>query len=324
MKWGRCEVDNSVVHQASGFRCQACDDNEQSPHLRGEGTAALRLRRSRQGGGRREAPSPMTDSTLSRAPQGTPDVDADPHFAYVLRFADDNLVLAQRLSEWISNAPELEEDIALGNIALDHLGVARALLTHAAHLEGSGRDEDDLAFLRSEREFTNALIVEQPNGDFAHTMARALFFDVYQLLLWDALAGSADATLAGIAAKALKEARYHARHSATWVVRLGDGTEESQRRMQVAVDALWRFTEELFTPDAVDVAVEAEGMGVNLTRLRPAWTTHVASVLSEATLRMPDDAYQRSGGRTGFHTEHLGHLLSEMQWMQRTYPGLTW
>ncbi len=261
---------------------------------------------------------------LSHAPQGTPDVEADPHFAYVLRHADDNLVLAQRLGEWISNAPELEEDIALGNIALDHLGVARALYAHAGAIEAAGRDEDDLAFLRTEREFTNVLLVEQPNGDFAHTMARALFVDLYQVLLWDALSGSSDATLAGIAAKALKEARYHLRHSSTWVIRLGDGTDESHARMQAGVNALWRFTEELFSPDGIDVAVEAEGIGVSLTRLRTSWTTQVASVLTEATLEMPDDPYQRGGGRTGFHTEHLGHLLGEMQWMQRTYPGLEW
>lgn len=267
----------------------------------------------------------MLEHSLSHAPQGTPDLEVDPHFAYVLRHADDNLILAQRLAEWISHGPELEEDIALGNIALDHLGVARALLTHAGNVEGADRDEDDLAFLRSEREFTNVLLVEQPNGDFAHTMARQLFFDAYQLVLWEAIAaGSTDATLAGIAAKALKEARYHARHSSTWVVRMGDGTEESHERMQAAVGALWRFTGELFTPDAVDVAMEAEGIGVNLTRLRAAWMTQVGSVLSEATLEMPADSYQRGGGRTGFHTEHLGHLLGEMQWMQRTYPGLAW
>lgn len=266
----------------------------------------------------------MTDHTLSHAPQGTSDIAADPHFSYVLRHADDNLILAQRLGEWISTAPELEEDIALGNIALDHLGVARALLSHAADLEGAGQDEDDLAFLRTEREFTNALLVEQPNGDFAHTMARAVFFDVYQVLLWEALSQSTDGTLAGISAKALKESRYHARHSSSWVIRLGDGTDESHRRMQAAVEDLWRFTAEMFIPDAVDLAVEAEGLGVNLTRLRSSWTTQVASILEEATVDMPNDDFQRGGGRTGFHTEHLGHLLGEMQWMQRTYPGLTW
>lgn len=278
----------------------------------------------RPGAGGSPARSGGQTMTLSHAPQGTPGITHDPHFAYVLRHADDNLILAQRLSEWISHAPELEEDIALGNIALDHLGVARALLIHAAWVEGGDRDEDDLAFLRSEREFTNVLLVEQPNGDFAHTMARQLFFDVYQLLLWEALSESTDHTLGGIAAKALKEARYHVRHSSAWVIRLGDGTEESHQRMQAAVDAQWRYTQELFTPDAVDVAVEAEGIGVNLTRMRPAWTSQIGSVLSEATLSMPDDPYQRGGGRTGFHTEHLGHLLAEMQWMQRTYPGLAW
>ena len=301
---------------------QAAEDDGRRDRSPFWGKGACRRRSRRAGRGDRSAP--VTGPTPSRAPQGTPDADVDPHFAYVLRHADDNLVLAQRLGEWISHGPELEEDIALGNIALDHLGVARALLTHAGQVEGADRAEDDLAFLRTEREFTNVLLVEQPNGDFAHTMARALFFDTYQLLLWEALAKSTDTTLAGIAAKGLMEARYHLRHSSTWVVRLGDGTEESHDRMQAAVDALWRFTGELFAPDAVDVAMEAQGIGVNLTRLRAGWTTRVGAVLGEATLDPPDDPYQRGGGRTGFHSEHLGHLLGEMQWMQRTYPGLTW
>ena len=260
---------------------------------------------------------------LSHVPQGTPSVDLDPHVAYVLRHADDNLILAQRLSGWISNAHELEEDIALGNIALDHLGVARALLTHAGQLEGQGRSEDDLAFLRTEREFTNALLVEQPNGDFAHTIVRSFFFDAYQLQLWGALSGSGDRTLGGIAEKALKETLYHHRHSSSWVVRLGDGTDESHRRMQDAVDALWRFTSEFFTSDSIDAAL-APGVAVDPATLRPAWEFDVQVVLEKATLRLPDDDYQRGGGRSGFHTEHLGHLLGEMQWMQRTYPGLAW
>jgi ring-1,2-phenylacetyl-CoA epoxidase subunit PaaC len=267
----------------------------------------------------------MSDQVTAAAPQGMPAGGAgDPHVAYVLRHADDNLVLAQRLGEWISNAPELEEDIALANIAIDHLGQARALLTHAAALEGEGRDEDDLAMLRTERGFTNLLIVEQPNGDFGHTMARQLFVDAYQLSLWDALQGSADGTLAGIAAKALKEARYHFRHSSTWVVRLGDGTDESHQRMQAGVDGLWRFTGEMFTSDAVDLTMVEAGIGVDPPTLRDAWDGRVDAVLAEATLRRPEDPYQRTGGRSGFHTEHLGHLLGEMQWMQRTYPGLEW
>ena len=267
----------------------------------------------------------MTDQpVVARAPQGTPAISADPHFAYVLRHADDNLVLAQQLAEWVSNAPELEEDIALANIAIDHLGVARVLLAHAGALEGAGRDEDDLAMTRTEREYTNVLLVEQPNGDFAVTMARALFFDIYQFLLWEQLARSADSTLAAIAAKAHKEVRYHRRHSESWVTRLGDGTDESHRRMQTAVDTLWRFVGELFVADEVDLAMVENGIGVDPASLRGPWMAAVTGVLKTATLEMPDEPIVRTGGRSGFHTEHLGHLLSEMQWMQRTYPGLEW
>lgn len=267
----------------------------------------------------------MTGATTSSAPQGMPAFSVgDPHAAYVLRHGDDNLVLAQRLGEWISRGPELEEDIALANTAIDHLGQARALLRHAGDVEGKGRSEDDLAMLRTEREFSNLLIVEQPNGDFATTMARQLFVDAYQMSLWEALLGSNDQVLAGIAGKALKEARYHLRHSSGWVVRLGDGTEESHRRMQDAVNRMWRFTGELFASDAVDAAMVEQGIGADPSLFQPAWDSRVNAVLSEATLTRPADAYQRTGGRTGFHSEHLGHLLGEMQWMQRTYPGLEW
>jgi ring-1,2-phenylacetyl-CoA epoxidase subunit PaaC len=228
----------------------------------------------------------------------------------LVAYADDNLVLAQRLGEWISRAPELEEDIAIGNIALDHLGVARALYTRAGALEGKGHDEDDFAMGRPEREFLNLLLVEQPNVDFAHTMVRGLFFDAYQVGLWEDLADSDDRVLAGIAGRALKEARYHLLHSSTWVVRLGDGTDESHRRAQDAVDRLWRYTGEMF-----------EGLPESH---RHTWGRVVGDTLAEATLRIPDDPYQRGGGRRGLHSEHLGPLLAEMQWMQRSYPGLTW
>ena len=233
--------------------------------------------------------------------------------SYVLRLvahADDNLVLAQRLGEWISRAPELEEDIAIGNIALDHLGVARALYTHAGQLEGKGRGEDDFAMQRPEREFLNVLLVEQPNGDFANTMVRGLFFDAYQVELWADLSGSEDTTLAGIAGRALKEARYHLLHSSAWVIRLGDGTDESHSRTQTAVDVLWRYTAELF-----DHATSG---------YHDIWEKVVGDILDEARLHIPDDPYQRSGGRLGFHSEHLGPLLAEMQWMQRSHPGLAW
>jgi len=230
--------------------------------------------------------------------------------AALIGHADDNMVLAQRLGEWISRAPDLEEDIALGNFALDHLGVARALYTHAGEIEGKGRSEDDYAMQRAERDYLNFLLVEQPNGDFAQTMMRGLFFDVYQVELWDDLSQSEDETVAGIAARALKEARYHLLHTSTWVVRLGDGTDESHRRSQRAVDALWRYTGELF---------DGSGQGY-----RSSWDRTVGDVLHEAGLQIPDDPYQRSGGRRGFHSEHLGPLLAEMQWMQRSYPGLEW
>lgn len=261
---------------------------------------------------------------ISRSPQGTPPTDIDPYFAYVLRLGDDNLILAQRLGEWISRGPNLEEDIALGNIALDHLGVARNLLTHAGLVEGKGRDEDDLAMGRTEREIFNLILCEQPNGDFAQTMARQLFFDAWQVPLWEVLSTSADGQLAGIAQKAVKEARYHLRHSSTWVIRLGDGTEESHRRMQAAVDKLWRYTGEMLLADEIDRAMAADGVGVDPSHLRSAWDTTVSSVLTEATLTRPEEDYVRAGGRQGFHSEHLGHLLGEMQWMQRTYPEMSW
>ncbi len=247
-----------------------------------------------------------------------------PLASYVLRHGDDSLIMAQRLSEWISRGPELEEDLALANVALDHLGVAQYLLRYAGEVDGSGHTDDELAFLRSERGYTNLLLVEQPNGDFGQTMAKALFFDTYRLLLWEALQASADDTLAGIAAKAVKEARYHLRHSRSWVVRLGDGTAESHRRMQAGVDLMWRFTAEAFELDDLDRELIEKGIGVDVGALRPEWDRQVDAVLGEATLVRPTDPYRRSGGRSGFHTEHLGHLLSEMQWMQRTYPGLEW
>ena len=245
-------------------------------------------------------------------------------FRYVLSHADDNLILAQRLSGWISRAPDLEEDIAMANIALDLLGRARMLLDYAGKLEGMGRSEDDLAMFRSEREFTNLLLVEQPNGDFAHTLVRQFFYDAYQTELWERLCGSADASLAGIAGKAIKEARYHLRHSSTWLARLGNGTEESHRRTRRAVDELWRFTAEMFETTETTGKLAETGVGVDPVRLRPAWERCVQKTLSAAGLGVPDDRFVRSGGRSGFHTEHLGLILAEMQWMQRSYPGRQW
>ncbi len=265
----------------------------------------------------------MSDSSIDRRGAGVGAVDGA-HYRYLLRHADDNLILAQRYGEWISRAPELETDIALGNIGLDHLGQARALLTHAAIVEGAGRDEDQLAMFRSEREFTNLTLVEQPNGDFGVTMARALLFDTYQLLLWDSLSRSTDRTLAGIAAKALKEARYHHRHSAGWVIRLGDGTDLSHDRIQTGLELLWPFTAEMFASDDIDREMAETGIGVEPDSLYEPWLRHVGDVIEEATLGLPQVKPIRTNGRAGIHSEHLGHLLSEMQWLQRSIPGQTW
>ncbi|MGH9000899.1 MAG: 1,2-phenylacetyl-CoA epoxidase subunit PaaC [Acidimicrobiia bacterium] len=241
-----------------------------------------------------------------------------------MRLGDDALVLAQRLTEWSSRAPSLEEDIALTNIALDLVGQARALLTHAGAAEGKGRDEDALAFGRSERELTNCQLVEQPNGDFAATMARQLFFSGYQLALYRQLTGSTDPILAGVAAKAVKEVAYHVDHAAGWVIRLGDGTEESHRRMQAALERLWPFTHELFEADDLTGRVAGAGVGVDPAGLRSQWSHDMAGVLAEATLAAPDDGWHPGGGRRGVHTDHLGFLLAEMQHLHRCHPGASW
>jgi ring-1,2-phenylacetyl-CoA epoxidase subunit PaaC len=249
---------------------------------------------------------------------------ADDVAAYALRLGDDALVLAQRLGEWSSRAPAVEEDIALANIGLDLLGQARALLTYAGDREDRGRSEDDLAFLRDERDFTNCQLVEQPNGDFADTMARQLFFSTYQLALYDHLQELTDETLAAVAAKAVKEVSYHQDHAAGWVVRLGDGTDESHRRMQAATERLWPFTHELFETDTLAGAMATAGIGVDPAVLRPQWENRVDGVLEEATLERPPDGWHPTGGRAGVHTECFGHLLAEMQYLQRTHPGATW
>ena len=244
--------------------------------------------------------------------------------AYALRLGDDALVLAQRLVEWASRAPAIEEDIALSNVALDLLGQARTLLSYAGEVDGSGRSEDDLAYLRPEGEFTNCRLVEQPNGDFAVTMARQLFFSTYQLGLYRRLAGSADETLAAVAAKAAKEVDYHCDHASNWTLRLGDGTEESHRRMQAAVDRMWPFTFELFEADGLTERLAAAGVAVDPAGLRPEWDAHVHAVLAQATLIPPAGGWQPGGGRQGQHTEHLGYLLAEMQHLHRAHPGARW
>ena len=243
---------------------------------------------------------------------------------YLLRLADDNLILGQRLGALVSRMPDLEEDIAVANVGLDHIGQARHLLAYAAQVEDAGRDEDDLAMLRDERSILSAVLVEQPDIDFAHTMARQLFVDAYQVPLYRALSQSADQTLAGIAQKAAKEADYHLRRSATWVVRLGDGTEESHNRMQAGVVEMWKYVDDLFVTDEVEAELVAAGIAADATALRVSFDATVAEVLAEATLELPDDSYQRTGGRTGYHTEHLGHLLPEMQSLYRAHQGAEW
>jgi len=253
-----------------------------------------------------------------------PGTQADPVFATLLRFGDDNLVLAQRLSEWVSRGPELEEDIALGNLALDHLGQARLLLSAAARLEGEGRTEDDLAMWRDETAFTNLLLVEQPNGDFAHTMVRQNWIDAYQVALWHATADSTSPDIAAVAAKAAKEAAYHHRHSTTWIRRLAGGTIESHARLQAAVDDLWRFTAELFEDDVIARAAADAGVAPLPSSLEAGWRRDVVGLLEEGGITVPDEPAYRLGGRTGRHTEHLGHLLAEMQWLARSHPGASW
>lgn len=248
----------------------------------------------------------------------------DPLVEYLLRLGDDRLILGHRLSEWCGHGPILEEDIALSNLALDLIGQAASLLRLAGEVEGAGRDEDALAYFRDGVRFRNCLLVEQPNGDFGVTMARQFLFDAHSVLTWEALAACGHAGLAGIAAKALKEAKYHLRHSSGWVVRLGDGTDESHARVQRAVDGLWRFTGELFRRDAVDDAVAAHGIALDTGAVKARWDAVVDDVFARATLVRPADAGMRHGGRTGRHTEHLGHLLATMQIVARSHPGATW
>jgi ring-1,2-phenylacetyl-CoA epoxidase subunit PaaC len=244
--------------------------------------------------------------------------------SYLLRLGDTSLVLGQRLGEWIGHSPALEEDLGLANLALDLVGQARLLLTYAAEVEGRGRDEDALAFFRDAPQFMNLTLAEQPNGDFAQTMARQVLLDAWQLEMYEGLSSSTNPRLAAIAAKALKESRYHYRFSTGWLIRLGDGTPESHRRAQSAVNGLWRFTDELFAADAVDEQMVAEGIAPRLSELQPRWSARIDEVLREATLERPARARYPWHGKRGVHTEHLGHMLTEMQHLQRTYPGAQW
>lgn len=243
---------------------------------------------------------------------------------YTMRLGDNVLILAQRMVEAVAAGPELEEELSNANFALDYLGQARMLYTLAGEREGQGRDEDDLAFLRPEHEYRNLLLVEQPNGHFGDMTVRAVLFESFWLLLLDALTRCSDADLAGIAARAFKEVTYHLRHSSRWLVRLGDGTEESHARVQASLDDLWRFTGEMFVPDELDDIMRSDFNGPHLEQIAVQWRSDVAAILSEATLALPEDGWMAAGGKQGRHTEHLGYLLAEMQYMQRAYPGATW
>ncbi len=266
---------------------------------------------------------------------------------YTLRLADDALIIGHRVSEWCGHGPILEQDIALTNTSLDHLGRARSLYQYAAEQfnalspedkkkcftsvalqemvkTGSAVDEDDLAYLRDGWDFRNLLLLEQPNGDWAYTMARALFYDAFNFFFFSELQHSADRTLAAVAEKSLKEATYHLRWSSEWVVRLGDGTEESGRRMQQAVNELWMYTGELFEMTDADKQAVQQGWWVNTADLKAKWLERIQAVLQEAMLTMPAGTWMQHGGREGKHSEHLGYILAEMQYMQRTYPGMEW
>ncbi|NDJ57781.1 phenylacetate-CoA oxygenase subunit PaaC [Enterobacteriaceae bacterium 4M9] len=247
----------------------------------------------------------------------------NPIARYSLRLGDSCLILSQRLCAWCGHAPELEIDLALANIGLDLLGQGRNFLTYAAELQGEG-SEDTLAYQRDEREYSNLLLAEQPNGEFSDTLVRQYLLDAWHVVLFSQLVQSRDATLAAIAAKAIKEARYHLRFSRGWLVRLGNGTDFSHGKMQQALDNLWRFTAELFDADELDISLAQEGIAVDPRTLRAAWQQEVEAGLREAGLDAPEDAPYRTGGRNGRHTEHLGPLLAEMQYLARSFPGLSW
>lgn len=243
---------------------------------------------------------------------------------YLLQLADTSLILGQRLGEWVGHAPALEEDLGLANTALDLIGQARLLLSYAGELEGRGRNEDQLAFLREQGEYRNPALVEQPNGDFGHTIVRQVLIDAYQLELYERLQRSNDERLAAICAKALKETRYHLRYSSGWLIRLGDGTQESHARVQRSLIQLWPYTRELFEDQEVDHALVAAGMAVPLLNIKDQWLLRLDEILREATLQRPQDSPFRWFGRRGQHTEHFGYILAEMQYLQRAYPGAQW
>ncbi|MFT4681059.1 MAG: ring-1,2-phenylacetyl-CoA epoxidase subunit PaaC [Granulosicoccus sp.] len=245
-------------------------------------------------------------------------------YRYLLRLGDNAAILGHKLGEWCGHGPELEEDIAIINTSLDLLGHARPLYSYAGEVEGAGRSEDDIAFLRQEREYINALICETPNGHYGDTIARQFLFDHFNLLLFTELEKSSDETIAGIAAKAIKEIRYHVRRSTEWTLRLGDGTEESHNKIQKSFNDIWKYTGDLFVQDESDKLIIEAGIGPDLSSLLPIWKENVKAGLIEATLSMPEDEWMQQGSKEGRHTENMGHLLSELQYMQRAYPGCEW
>jgi len=245
-------------------------------------------------------------------------------YKYILGVADNSLILGQRLGELCGHGPSLETDIACTNISLDLLGQVRSYYQYAAKIAGDNRTEDDIAMLRSEREYQNVLLVEQPNTDFAYTIGRQFLFDVYHLAFLKELQKSTDLTLSAIANKSIKEVSYHERFSSDWVKRLGDGTQESNKKMQEAINDLWTYTDELFHLTEADNAMIAEGIGVDVSKLREAYYQQVSELIEEATLEVPESKYFQKGGKQGIHSEHMGYLLSDLQYMQRTYPNMDW
>ncbi len=302
-----------VGNSDGGNRADGNDDSQDDDHGEHHGEA----------GGLAQAPRPAEQAAASVAGERQSRVE-NPLFEFLLRLGDDRLVLGHRLSEWCGHGPILEEDIALANMALDFIGQATSFLALAGEVEGKGRNEDALAYFREAVQYRNALIVELDKGDFGFTIVRQFFFDAYSVLLLDALSGAKDERIAAIAAKALKEDKYHLRHSSEWVVRLGDGTHESHERAQAAIDELWRYTGELFDRDSVDDAVARLGVSLDHDALKSRWQGMVNDVLSRASLSIPQDAAMRRGGRKGRHTEALGHMLAEMQIVARSHPGASW
>lgn len=266
----------------------------------------------------------MRDAATVTPPAAAGDENTQALVEYCLRLGDTALILGHRLGQWCGDSPVLEEDMALVNISLDQLGTARALFAYAGEVEGAGRSEDDIAFLRDPLDYRHILLAEQPNEDFGYTIVRQLLISAFQVDFYQRLTASADERLAAIGAKAVKEAAYHLRHAGQWTIRLGDGTAESHRRAQAALDELWCYTGELFEVDAVEEALIAAGVAVDPKPLKALWDDRIAAILAEATLKRPEDGWMQTGGRQGRHSEYLGFILTELQYMQRTYPGATW